>query len=1051
MAGLRARSNAAVIDSARLALSVCAAALLGIVVAACDPSNVQPGDGKACDDVNQPCAAPDVCQDGACVAPCTAGSGCLQGLCDEESGRCVDCLTSDDCDPGKVCNAFSHDCVDPVQGCSTDGDCSGGQHCDTIKGGCVECLSDGDCAGGALCNQATSTCTTTQSCATDDDCIDGVCDPGRGVCVECLGPANCASGVCDTTTNTCVAGCTDDDASEPNDGLDALPIASGGAHEGAICPGDIDEFLVDAAGTVVATLTVQGAGPLTLVLEGPGGGVIATATPVNDDTLSLTAPDLAQAQYRLIVRGDGADANADYLLSVDVSAPSTCTQLDAEPNDTTGAAVSIAADDALHSGAICGTDVDLFRFTAAAGDNVEAAVVPGDGAGTLALSLLDANGNVLATAPAAGQPATLAGVTAGAYFARVSATGGDITYSVRVNATASPPVCNQTDAEPNDTDAQALSLQPGTPASGTICPGDVDQFRFAAAALDDAAITVTGSNVTARLVRASDGAQIATGTTMSAPDLVAGGYRVVVQGSSASTQTSYTVRVTLTPEPVPDPCDEGGIEPDSLAAPRTLGLDGTPLAGRVCADDTDFFTFTLPFQSTVTVHARFTHANGDLDMRLVDAAGGTVTSSVSVTDDEIIVRQLDAGTYTAEIFGFSGALNTYTMEATLQGCSPDDGFEDNNAVSRATPIGGNALSAVRCPGDDDFYLLKLQSGDSLDAVLAGDGLTFSLVSATDGSVARNDTASGGNRRIQASGLPAGRYALRVTGGSADRIAYTLTPSITPGDGRCVDDGADPNERAVDAFALDATGLQDGSYEVGALMSCAQFDQDWFSVALPADKLVTVQLAFDPADDVDVGVLEPKGTSGLTRTLARSFATNKQDRVSGMINQAGTYLIMAEGFRSTPEPYGIGITLDDPPASSCVNDRFDTWSATTSTTTDETFRNDDVTTEATELSTTSPESFANMRICPGDHDFFVLKSVAAGKHVVVHVDYVHSSDKDIDIRLYGPGSSTQVASSLGTDGTEDIDFAVTTAGDYFVEVHEFLDDGDNFYDMTTNVQ
>jgi hypothetical protein len=169
---------------------------------------------------------------------------------------------------------------------------------------------------------------------------------------------------------------------------------------------------------------------------------------------------------------------------------------------------------------------------------------------------------------------------------------------------------------------------------------------------------------------------------MNAVDVAGGGYRVVVEGANDSEQASYTVRVVLTAEPVPDPCEENGVEPDSRADARDLELDGTPLAGRICASDTDFYTFTLPFQSTVTIHSRFTHANGDLDMRLTDAAGATITSSAGVTDDEIIVRDLAPGTYGVEMFGFLGALGTFTIEATLQGCTPEDRAARPRTASR---------------------------------------------------------------------------------------------------------------------------------------------------------------------------------------------------------------------------------------------------------------------------------------------------------------------------------------------------------------------------------
>jgi Cys-rich repeat protein len=1027
--------------AAHLALAfavVFATLVIGTLTSGC-PGTVSPG-GGACSD-EQECAAGLVCQDEVCVARCREGS-CERGICETSSGACVECLDTTDCPGGFVCNGFANRCVQPLTGCTSDDDC-GGQRCDTLKGSCVQCLRDGDCPLGEVCDLLSNTCGLEKACVTDGDCTDTVCHPQTRICVECFNNAHCGSGTCNLPTSTCVSGCSDDDPTEPNDGENAAVIESGGAHEGTICPGDVDELVIVAEGTLTATLTIDGAAGLQLRLLSGGGTLIATGTPAGAG-LTLTASSLAAGAYRLVVNGATSTSSGDYLLTVQVTPPAGCVQLDPEPNDVLGQATVIVADNSLRSGAICGNDTDLWRFTAASGEDIEATAVPGDGAGALQLSILDAAGNVVTS----GNPATVQDVSAGTFFVRVTATGGDVTYSLRVQATAGPPACNQTDAEPNDADAQALALSPGTPASGTICPGDVDQFRFAAAALDDVAITVTGAGLQARLIRAADGVQLASGLTMNVANLQAGGYRIVVQGATAQSQSSYTIQVQLTPEPVADPCLEGGLEPDSRAAPRQLALDGTPLAGRICANDTDFFRFTLPFRSTVTVRARFTHASGDLDLRLVDSGGATLASSAGVTNDEIIVRTLEAGTYGAEIFGFLGAVNTYTIEATLQGCVPDDGFEDNNDISRATPIGSAIVSAARCPGDDDFFLIRLEAGDVLDASLAGAGLTMSLVSSTNGALLASDAPNGANRRLQASGLPAGRYGIRITGSGADRVPYSLTPTITPTPARCVDDGATPNETAAAAFALSDLGLQDGSYEVGRLVMCRFLDQDWFRIPLPGQKKVAVQLAFDPSRDVDLELLEPRGSTGLTRSLARSFAATAQDRVEGVLNAGGNYLIKAIGFDDTLTRYGIGIELSDPPPSSCVDDRFDTFTATLTSTTTESFNND-AATRAVELS--SGESLPRLRVCPGNDDWYKINA-NAGQRIVIRVDYAHAAGRDIDVRLFNSQSQTepdQVAQSVGTSGTENISFTVVSSGTHFIKVFGFQN-GENVYDLTVSV-
>jgi len=70
---------------------------------------------------------------------------------------------------------------------------------------------------------------------------------------------------------------------------------------------------------------------------------------------------------------------------------------------------------------------------------------------------------------------------------------------------------------------------------------------------------------------------------------------------------------------------------------------------------------------------------------------------------------------------------------------------------------------------------------------------------------------------------------------------------------------------------------------------------------------------------------------------------------------------------------------------------------------------------------------------------------------VHVDYAHAAGRDIDVRLYGPANqTTPVASAIGTDGTEDISFTATAAGDHFIEVFGFQN-GENVYDVDVTVE
>jgi hypothetical protein len=640
-------------------------------------------------------------------------------------------------------------------------------------------------------------------------------------------------------------------------------------------------------------------------------------------------------------------------------------------------------------------------------------------------------------------------------------------------------LCVQTDAEPNDTPAQAQPLSTTATVAGQICAGDTDHWRFSANALDDVAITLAGAGARLRVLDAA-GAVVGSGTgIVTLVDVDAGAYVVEVVGEQAGTEAAYTVALAVTAEPGPDPCAEGGLEPDGLAQPRPLLPDGVAASGRICTSaatgggaDLDFFGFSITGRTEqVALRVGFVHAAGDIDVRLKDSAGAVLKTSAGVTDEELILHDLAPGAYVIEIYGFGGAQNTYSVSVAIVTCD-DDGFEDNDRAGTATPTGSRAVEAVRCPGDDDFFAIRLEAGDALDARLAGPSLSLSLLSST-GSFLQGDGVDGAGRRLQASGLPAGRYVLRVTGDGAAQARYTLTPSVTPSPARCVDDGAEPNNGTGDAFVLDASGLADGSYALSTLTMCEDaLNADTFFIDVPGGRSVRVALDHATTSDLDLSVSEQRGTSGLFRTLGNGVAfTGALDAVGGVMNVGGRLLVRVSEFGTQPAdglPYTLGVEIGTPPNQACIDDRFDTWTGTTSNG-DGTnlrtvrFNNDDDTDADTDPLTTvtpvplsAPETLTALRVCPDNSDFFSL-NLSEGQRLVVDVDYTHVSGRDIDVRLYGPDGSVtpddadalpdrlSCGSCAGVDGNEHFEGPAPRAGTYFVEVYGFQS-GENTYDL-----
>jgi hypothetical protein len=106
---------------------------------------------------------------------------CDEGVCDPETGECVECLANEDCPPLNVCNAMNT--------------------CEV-----VECLVNNDCDDGDACTDDTCgddfTCSSAPvQCPTGEECVDGECVPvdggggeeGDAVAGAAYYAANCAA------------------------------------------------------------------------------------------------------------------------------------------------------------------------------------------------------------------------------------------------------------------------------------------------------------------------------------------------------------------------------------------------------------------------------------------------------------------------------------------------------------------------------------------------------------------------------------------------------------------------------------------------------------------------------------------------------------------------------------------------------------------------------------------------------------------------------------------------------------------------------------------
>lgn len=155
-------------------------------------------------------------------------------------------------------------------------------------------------------------------------------------------------------------------------------------------------------------------------------------------------------------------------------------------------------------------------------------------------------------------------------------------------------------------------------------------------------------------------------------------------------------------------------------------VDGaTPLApgahAMTICDDDDWFGLSLDVASRVVV--RLSGHDGDLDLELVDDAGGIVSRSEGPRADEEVTGCLPPGEHRVRVRAFSATPLDYELSWSARPAScasttcVDDADEPDDGPDRAHPVdldrGLELAGRAICAGDEDWYAVDLDAGETL--------------------------------------------------------------------------------------------------------------------------------------------------------------------------------------------------------------------------------------------------------------------------------------------------------------------------------------------------
>jgi hypothetical protein len=110
-------------------------------------------------------------------------------------------------------------------------------------------------------------------------------------------------------------------------------------------------------------------------------------------------------------------------------------------------------------------------------------------------------------------------------------------------------------------------------------------------------------------------------------------------------------------------CTDDRFAGNTARASARVLASGTYGDLRICSGKDDWFKVSVASGRTATVNLRFSHAAGDLDMVVENAAGSRAAASEGTSDVETVTLS-SAGDYYVRVFGYSGASNGYRIEVS---------------------------------------------------------------------------------------------------------------------------------------------------------------------------------------------------------------------------------------------------------------------------------------------------------------------------------------------------------------------------------------------------
>jgi hypothetical protein len=435
---------------------------------------------------------------------------------------------------------------------------------------------------------------------------------------------------------------------------------------------------------------------------------------------------------------------------------------------------------------------------------------------------------------------------------------------------------------------------------------------------------------------------------------------------------------------------EGLLNNDSPGAATELPKMEGPLFDeiRLCPADEDWYEIDVDAGTYLTVDARFSSNDGDIELQLYLDDGQTLLDeSRSITDNERV--EVEIGTrrhLLVRVFLQLPVLQPVDYQLIVSHdpgrvCA-DDANEPNDVIGGATNIMSDMPFEARlCTADPDWYALRqIPAGQKITASLAftdalGD-LDMELYRAGSTTPLVRSVTVDDNENIEYDASFAGDYFLRVFAKAADTNVYTLRSNVRDNpNATCADDAFEANNNAGEATRAPN---QTGEYAPG-LSICAG-DQDWYVVNLGPSEGLAAEIGFEPNADLELKLYAPGSTSATTAPVRASTGISTREFIAWRSPQSGDYLLQVKGLNDRQiSPYELRITRTPPFI--CAPDAIDMQML------GDTLQN------AYQLNP-APTRLDNLTLCAADQDWYDLPLPAGFMYRI----RIHYSDVDATLDM-----------------------------------------------------